>query len=377
LRFLEATHGIIARFYKASAALITLIGLVTVGFLAVFDISFDRDLSFLLLYIAPVLFVAWFAGARNSYAIACSSALVWVIDDLVNAQSYARLTIPIWNLATKLLILVVFGHIGARFRDAVEREKMVVQESARREMAIAKDVQELLFPDVIPRLDTLTFSVHCLPAQEIGGDYYDFIPLDSRRLAIVVADVAGKGVAAALLMARLQGLVRSTAVELGAQVTDFVTTLNQEMMLRTGRSYVTLFYACYDDETRELRYSNAGHPPPLLVRAPNGTNDEFPERVALLESGGPVIGLLPNAVFQESSVRLGQGDVLTFYTDGISETTNTKDEEFGDERLRQTLLAHADLAPAELQERIFKELDAFRGAAPQHDDMTLVIAKAV
>jgi sigma-B regulation protein RsbU (phosphoserine phosphatase) len=282
-----------------------------------------------------------------------------------------------WNLATKLLILVVFGNIGARFREAVEREKLIVRESVLREMAIAKDVQQLLLPDATPRLDTLTFSVRCLPAQEIGGDYYDFIPLDSRRLAIVVADVAGKGVAAALLMARLQGLVRTTALELGGQVTEFLTKLNQEMLLRTGRSYVTLFYACYDDETRELRYGNAGHPPPVLVRARDGASDNSPETVTLLGSGGPVIGLLPNAVFQESSVSLRQGDLLTFYTDGISETTNTEDEEFGDQRLRQALLAHADLTPAKLQERVFEELDVFRGAAPQHDDMTLVIAKAV
>src|SRR5262249_39774301 len=153
------------------------------------------------------------------------------------------------------------------FKDALEREKQAEQERIQREIEIARQVQETLLPQSLPPMNTIDYCGVCRPAFGIGGDYYDFLPIDRGRLAIAVGDVSGKGISSALLMASLQGILRSKTSTDGVHVSSLISELNRLMMSSGGGSrYVTFFYGVYDDTTRCLKYVNAGHNPPLVFR---------------------------------------------------------------------------------------------------------------
>jgi sigma-B regulation protein RsbU (phosphoserine phosphatase) len=246
--------------------------------------------------------------------------------------------------------------------EAAQREKL------NRELEIAREVQERLFPQKAPSVPGLDIAGGCRPALGVGGDYYDFLELPGGRLGIVIGDVSGKGIAAALLMASLQASVRGQRLNEGQALSAVITHVNALIYeASTSSRYATLFYAQYDLQSRQMVYVNAGHNPPLLMRA-GGT-------VELLDKGGTVVGLLPRFPYQQGEVTLESGDVLVSFTDGVSEAQNDAHEEWGEERLMQVVRESNGLSAAELIPRIIAAADEFAAGAPQHDDMTLVIAR--
>ena len=252
--------------------------------------------------------------------------------------------------------------VAAIAQEAAQRERV------NREIEIAREVQQRLFPQKTPQVDGLDCAGGCRPALSVGGDYYDFLELADGRLGIVIGDVSGKGIGAALLMASLQASVRGQALDGGktlAAVIGHVNTLIYESS--ASSRYATLFYAQIDVRTRKLEYVNAGHNPPLVLR---GTGE-----VQRLETGGTVVGLLPRFPYQQGAVELAAGDTLLLFTDGISEAFNAADEEYGEERLIAAMGKAGERSAAELIPYLIDEVDAFVAGAPQHDDMTLVIAR--
>lgn len=254
------------------------------------------------------------------------------------------------------------------------------QQKLQRELEIAQTVQQQLFPQTLPPLATLDYAGICQPARGVGGDYYDFLPITTERLGFALGDISGKGIAAALLMASLQALLRSHAPLRGQDVSGLISDVNRLLFGSTDSSkYATFFYGLYDDHARALTYVNAGHNPPMLFR-PLGHGSPLSganpgAEVLRLEASGTVIGLLPNASYEQASVGLHPGDVLLIYTDGISEAMNSRDEEFGEDRLQSLVAANLRLSAVELQRLILAEIERFVAGAPQHDDMTLVVAK--
>ncbi len=245
--------------------------------------------------------------------------------------------------------------------EAAKRERM------NREIEIAREVQERLFPQKLPKIDGLDCAGGCRPALGVGGDYYDFLALPGGRLGVVIGDVSGKGIAAALLMASLQASVRGQSLRGEADLALLISNVNSLIYeASTASRYATLFYAELDPVTRRLDYVNAGHNPPLLVR--DGT-------AIHLEVGGTVVGLLPRFPYQQGTISLQPGDVLVAFTDGISEAMNNADEEWGEEELLNAIRACQHLPAQEMIPELLKNADAFVNGAPQHDDMTLVIVK--
>jgi sigma-B regulation protein RsbU (phosphoserine phosphatase) len=245
--------------------------------------------------------------------------------------------------------------------EAAKRERM------NREIEIAREVQERLFPQKLPKIEGLDCAGGCRPALGVGGDYYDFLALPGGRLGVVIGDVSGKGIAAALLMASLQASVRSQSLRGESDLSMVISNVNSLIYeASTSSRYATLFYAELDPATRRLDYVNAGHNPPLLVR--DGT-------AIHLETGGTVVGLLPRFPYQQGSISLQPGDVLVGFTDGISEAMNGADEEWGEEALLKSIRACQQLPAEEMIPAILRDADAFVNGAPQHDDMTLVIVK--
>src|SRR5215467_3856813 len=214
--------------------------------------------------------------------------------------------------------------------------RLEAERQAAHDLAVAKQVQTRLFPQRQPLLRTLAYAGICRPARTVGGDYYDFLDLGSRRLGLVVADIAGKGIGAALLMANLQAALRSQCATAGEQPERFLRSVNQLLYENTSEGdYATLFFAEYDVDTRKLRYSNCGHPPALLVRGDNSL-----ER---LGATCTVVGLFEEWECTMGERELAPGDSVLLYTDGVTEALNEEGEEFGEERLLEAARQHYPL----------------------------------
>ena len=246
--------------------------------------------------------------------------------------------------------------------DQLESERRAAQE-----MEIAKQVQARLFPQSLPPVRSLEYAGICLQARPVGGDYYDFLDLGRDRLGLVIGDVAGKGIAAALLMANLQANLRSQCVMASDQPERFLRSANQLFYENTVDSvYATLFFAEYCDAARRLRYANCGHLSGLLLR-----NHGAFER---LQSTCTVLGLFKEWDCGMAECQLSPGDTLALYTDGITESFSATGEEFGEERLCAALQSHSKGPAPALLEAI---VGAVRSFSPQeqHDDITLIVAK--
>jgi len=255
---------------------------------------------------------------------------------------------------------------NSRLVDQVASE-VAKRERMTREIEIAREVQFTLLPARPPIIKGLELAGHCRPAAGIGGDYYDFIPLEGERsIGLAIGDIAGKGIPAALLMAGLQAALRGQALAGSRDLARLMANINKLIFESSpSNRYATFFYGEYRDGV--LAYVNAGHNAPMLLRCDG--------RVERLEAGGPVIGLMEGVPFLEASVAVESGDLLLGYTDGVSECMNPRDEEWGDDKLLALLRANRHLPSADLVDLIMKDADLFANGAKQHDDMTLILMK--
>jgi phosphoserine phosphatase RsbU/P len=248
------------------------------------------------------------------------------------------------------------------------------REKLNREIEIAREVQERLFPQHLPEISGLDYFGRCRTALGVGGDYYDFLALPDGKLGVALGDVSGKGIAAALTMASLQASLRADAMRAGNDIAGLITRVNAMLYdASTEDRYATLFYAQYDPADRRLSYVNAGHCPPILLRsaARNGTVER------LDQAGGTVVGLLPECAYEQAEVYLASGDLLVIYTDGFSEAMSPNLEEWGEKRLIETVAACNGLPARDTITRIMQSADTFAAGAPQSDDMTLVVLRAL
>ncbi len=255
--------------------------------------------------------------------------------------------------------------VNAQRKAAAEQQEM--ERRAAHELEIARQVQARLFPQRVPELDSLEYAGACIQTHHVGGDYYDFLDLGQARLSLVLGDIAGKGIAAALLMANLQANLRSqcaTAVEQPEQLLRSVNRLFYENT--ADNAYATLFYSEFDDRTRRLRYANCGHLPGLVVE-----NDGTVKR---LSSTATVLGLFAEWQCATAEIQLSPGDLFAIYTDGITEALNQRDEEFGEERLLDVMRRARDLSPHHIVSTVFEEVQRFSGDQ-QRDDVTLIVAR--
>jgi phosphoserine phosphatase RsbU/P len=244
------------------------------------------------------------------------------------------------------------------------------RERISREIEIAREVQERLFPQSYPHIPGVDLAGYCRPAQVVGGDYYDFFLLRDGRLALALGDISGKGISAALLMASLRASLRSIASLQQSDLASLIRHVNNLVYeSSTTNRYATFFYAEYDPGTRLLTYVNAGHNPPYILRD---------AQAIPLEATGTVVGLLPDAEYAQATIPMHPGDVLLAFTDGISEAMNHEDEEWGEDRMiatSQQLLTQPDCTHTaqQLLDCILAAADKFTDGAPQHDDMTLLV----
>jgi serine phosphatase RsbU (regulator of sigma subunit)/catechol 2,3-dioxygenase-like lactoylglutathione lyase family enzyme len=246
-------------------------------------------------------------------------------------------------------------------------EKLELDRRATRELEIAKEVQARLFPQKLPHMLTLDYAGVCLQARQVGGDYYDFLDLGPQRLGLVIGDIAGKGIAAALLMANLQANLRSQCAIALDEPQRVLRAVNQLFCENTpDGGFATLFFAEYEEKTGRLRYVNCGHLCALLLRS-DGTLER-------LDPTSTVLGIFKEWDCEMGESRLDSGDTLALYTDGITESFNHADEEFGEERLVDALRRHRGKSAQGLMECVVEEVRRY-GPPEQRDDITMIVAK--
>ena len=299
---------------------------------------------------------------------------VMALGPKLSEEPYSRADLQLLqSVAAQTGLAIENAELMARLgKEAAQRERL------NREIEIAREVQERLFPQAMPQIPGGSCAGHCRPAQGVGGDYYDFIPLSSGRIGIAVGDVSGKGISAALVMASLRASLHGITLSGSPDIALDLPTLIQNLSRlvhdsSTPSRYATFFFGEYDPHTQLLRYVNAGHNPPVVVRPkPSAENSENCE-ILRLETGGTVVGLLDNPQYEIGSFLLRAGDVLVAFTDGISEAMNMREEEWGEEKMIEVICASRTISADKILERIFASADAFTQNAPQHDDMTLIV----
>jgi putative ABC transport system permease protein len=243
------------------------------------------------------------------------------------------------------------------------------QEKLRRDLALAGEVQKRLLPPQPPPSGAVSLAAFTLPARTVGGDYYDFLDLGDDRMAIAVADVSGKGIAAALVMSVVQASLRVISRERHLPLTQLAERMNGFLYQSTGANkYATFFYAQIEERGRLLRYVNAGHNPPYLARCAGGGVE-----ITELSTGGTVLGLFSEVAYEEAAVEIRQGDLLVAFTDGVTEALNSEQEEFGEERLKELLRGMIGTPADEISVRLANRMREWIGTAEQHDDLTFIV----
>lgn len=304
----------------------------------------------------------------------------------------------------KRLLLVVANQMGSFIENMDLLGRMVEEERTARELEMAAEVQRHLFPADGLEDNALEIYGTCLPALGVGGDYYDYFDIDDRT-GIAIADVAGKGIAAALLMSTVQASLRCELTSAKRSLADVVSAMNSLLRRSTSDGgYATFFLAEFDKGTRSLTYVNAGHNPPLLVRGAPASLGEAgllpgvpgtprvlsrapgasaglvvsvadEPVVSRLTVGGPIIGTFLNGPYEQETIQLQRGDMLVVYTDGVTEALNPGGVEFGEAKLRSIASESPQLPARELAEEIIATVVRWQAQAAQHDDITLIVVK--
>ena len=289
-------------------------------------------------------------------------------DSPVQQSSWGRLALDWALVAIFLGVVLSLRRLGAArslfFQTArTQRDELV------REVEMAAAVQQHLLEQHRPPAGPLDVAARTYPAKVVGGDYYDFIPLDGRELAVVVADVAGKGLPAALIMPAVKIALRTLAAR-RLPIAEIVRELDATFLDNLPpASYFTLFYGVLDPDGRQMVYANAGHLPALHLHAGTG-------EAAWLEPGGPAVGLLTHDFgFRTAAAPFDAGDVFVFYTDGITEAEGAAGSEFGRDRLAAVVRARRDESAETIAAAVHEAVDAFRGPGPRGDDATVIVAR--
>lgn len=267
-------------------------------------------------------------------------------------------------------ILTTLASVASiRVENATLLDERIQRERMERELELATEIQQRFQPSSPPKLDGYEFQGISFSCYEIGGDYYDFIPIENNKMIVALGDVSGKGTAAALLMSSLHAAIHAQATS-NRPLADMITSVNQYLAENTpSNRFVTLFIAELDPATGKLRYINAGHNPPLIGRSTG--------MIEQLSSGGFPLGILPSAEFEVGETQLGNGEVLIVYSDGVSEANNLQEEEFGLDRLTEVVRRNLSSSAAGIRDRVESALSSFTQTAPANDDITLVIVKRV
>jgi sigma-B regulation protein RsbU (phosphoserine phosphatase) len=329
--------------------------------------------SFSILFVAIGVVFLLIEIAALITGVVMTRRITKAVSDLYQATQYVKA--GDWTHRVRIERRDQLGVLGESFNDMTGSISGLLEESKKRqrlenEISIASEVQNQLFPQKMPSVEGVHLEAICKAARTVSGDYYDFIQLSPTHLAIALADISGKGISAALLMASLQAALRSQLLAAGSETmstAELVGRLNMHMVRNTADDrFATFFIAVYDSATRTLRYTNAGHLPGFLIS--NGSSKH-------LDKGGMVLGVVEDYVYEEGTVSVPPNALLVEYSDGLVEPENVYGEEFGIRRLQEAALRVQSSAPVVVGQSLMMAAEEWAGTPEQADDMTVVVAR--
>ncbi|MCK9631468.1 MAG: SpoIIE family protein phosphatase [Methanoregula sp.] len=296
-------------------------------------------------------------------------------SQFVTILTVVAIPMVITNIVAVFIFSTIIQNLISERKTRLEKEKLETEMARKNaELQIAAEIQRNFLPETLPKTEGFDIAAKSIPAKEVGGDFFDVIPLEvmpisSSRTGIMIADVSGKGVPAALFMALSRIVVRVTAMwfRKPSEVISFANPIIANNS-KTGM-FVTLFYGVIDKDTRTLTYVNAGHNPPIVLRKKTGEIEE-------LTLTGMAVGALEDATYSQQEIPLAPGDVMVLYTDGITEAVNDREEMYDLPRLIETIRNNSNSSSKELADEIISSVFAFSGTTPQFDDITLMVVKA-
>ncbi len=349
-----------------ATGLLNLLVVLAIGAVAYTDKVIVEDDSLGYLYVLPIALSALVNRVPVTIGLSVLCAFLQELFGPPFDSLHLKVIRTVVSLAGYLAITFLVTTIASqRGRLAVEIRQQ--RDDYERDLILAAQVQRQVLPQppVVPGLD---LAAAMQTARLLGGDYYDFFRVSDNLVDIVIADVSGKGAAASLLMPSLAVVLRLRARELSgpaAIIKDLDGVLKQ---ITNPSTFVTIFYARFNLTLRSLQYASGGHNPPLLVRT--RTNETIQ-----LNEAGPIVGILPDAQFADTTVPLQQGDILTLFTDGVTEQENENDEQFSLDRLKDLILSKETDSAAEIVADVTEAVSVFAGTKEQEDDLTVVVAK--
>jgi serine phosphatase RsbU (regulator of sigma subunit) len=349
-----------------ATGLLNLIIVVAIGAIAYTDKIVVEDDSLGYLYLLPIALSGLVNRLPVTIAIALLCAFLQEIFGPPTDTLHVRVVRNVISLTGYLIVSFFVTRIATQ-RGKMAAEIRQQRDDYERDLTLASQVQRQVLPKP-PIVPGIELAAAMQTARLLGGDYYDFFQISDNIVDIVIADVSGKGAAASLLMPSLAVVLRLRARELSGPAA-IIKDLDGVLKQITGpANFVTVFYARVNPSLRTLQYANGGHNPPLLVRTRTQTT-------LLLEESGPIVGILPDAQFSDTVVKLESGDILTLYTDGVTEQENENEDQFSIDRLKNLILSKETDSAATLVSDVTEAVSTFAGTKEQEDDLTLVVAK--
>jgi sigma-B regulation protein RsbU (phosphoserine phosphatase) len=365
---------------------------ITIVLITFLDYVTGPQLSMFILYFFPVIIVSWFVDKKHGNFIVVVAAVAALIHDLMflnyfGVQLISELMI-FWNFIQRLFVFILVSMIVSALREA-ETDKV------QSELKIAQQVQSFLLPQTYPMLKTLSYHAVRKSFSSVSGDFYDFILIEPHKLLIVIGDICGKGMPAALLMAHIHGIMRGNAISIGDNLIELVNVINNSLYASTdSNKFATMFLGIYDDRERTLSYINAGHNPPMLIKhqneyqwnyqkqALNTITQEIDEQdqissleIERLNTDNFLLGIEPNICYTQKTQQLEPGDSLILFTDGITEARNYLKDQYGEKRFAKIITDRVSASPKILCGAVLEDVKAFVGMERQADDMTMIIGK--
>lgn len=317
-----------------------------------------------------MLITTWFCGRRYGLYLIIITLLFWATDNFYNRQTHIITIQPYYEISVQTLFFILIIVIFSSLKKSVEDKRALEMKKIQREMEIAREVQINMYPKFKPEIASAEYCGICYPASIVGGDYYDYIKISDDKFAFAVGDVSGHGIGPALLMAGLVGFVRSNAEASSENLPEFVKSVNINLCgLSEESMFATFFYGILNCKDMTFTYVNAGHNPPLLYRKNKNGFDS-------LATGDLFIGAITNVSFHQSVIKFEEGDLLMMYTDGVTETFNDKNEQFGEDKLKEIIKNNSDRDISDIIRTVKNELEYFSGQKLQADDITMLIIRA-
>jgi serine phosphatase RsbU (regulator of sigma subunit) len=315
------------------------------------------ELSISIFYLIPISICAWFVHKYAGLVLSVLSIIIWFLSDFFNSHSYSHPLIPYWNALVMLSIFALFSLLLSKLKNVFDQENL-----------LALNIQKSLLPQKTPEISGYRIFSIWEPTRVVSGDYYDFIQLTENDLGISLADVCGHGFPAALLMSNLQATFRIIAGHNHSpkEVCEHLNVVMNKYVI--PEKYTSFFYGVLDAEKKKFVYANAGHPYPIIIRNS--------DKIIHLSNVGLLLGVVPEASYEQSTINLEKGDILLLYTDGIVETRNASGEEFGENRLIDFCKQYINLEVNNFRENILAELDKFSNSNID-DDISLIVISVI